>query len=427
MNAFVQKGRDFLHHYGMDPEQFDMEEGCSLFLHEMEKGLQGEPSSLMMLPTYLDPEGDIPHEEPVIVLDAGGTNFRTASVSITKEGIPLITHFRKFPMPGTGGDPVGKNEFFDRIAEYVHDVIDTSSKIGFCFSYPTEMYESGDGRLLTFTKEVRAPEVEGVRIGWNLQKAFNRAGYRGRKKIVILNDATAVLLAGQIDHRGKEFETYLGYILGTGMNCSYIEKTGAAKQNQIINIESGKFALFEGGLIDQEFAASTDKPEESKFEKKISGAYQGPLALAVLKKAAGDSLFSPKTQKELESMDTLQTKTMDQFLHTPYDPSNLIARICSDHDRIIIYTILDRLIERAAKLAAASLAAVVLKTGKGDIPSKPVCITVDGTTYFKTKGLQFRTEYYVKDFLEKRYNLYTEFTSRKDAPLIGAAVAGLRQ
>ncbi len=436
MNQLVQRSKDFLYRYEMDPEQFDIKEGSSLFLDEMERGLRGEPSSLMMLPTFLSGKGDIPFNEPVIVLDAGGTNFRVASVAITDKGYPLIKNFKKFPMPGTSGQPVHKQEFFDTIAGYVKDIIDTSSKIGFCFSYPTEMLENGDGKLITFTKEVKAPEVEGSVIGQNLLQAFMRAGCSSRKKIVILNDTTATLLAGQTGHEGKEFETYLGFILGTGLNCSYVEKTNAIDKiknssyreaHQIINIESGKFARFKDGIIDREFTASTDKPEESKFEKKISGAYQGPLALAVLKKAAADNLFSEGAALHIQSLKTLETKTMDGFLHTPYNPLNPLAQICSSDDRVIMYTLLDRLIERAAKLTAASLAAVVLKTGKGTNPARPVCIAADGTTFFKTKGLKFRTGYYLKQFLEEKNGVYTEFTTREDAPLIGAAVAALEQ
>ncbi len=436
MNQLVQRSKDFLYRYEMDPEQFDIKKGSSLFLDEMERGLRGEPSSLMMLPTFLSGKGDIPFNEPVIVLDAGGTNFRVASVAITDKGYPLIKNFKKFPMPGTSGQPVHKQEFFDTIAGYVKDIIDTSSKIGFCFSYPTEMLENGDGKLITFTKEVKAPEVEGSVIGQNLLQAFMRAGCSSRKKIVILNDTTATLLAGQTGHEGKKFETYLGFILGTGLNCSYVEKTNAIDKiknssyreaHQIINIESGKFARFKDGIIDREFTASTDKPEESKFEKKISGAYQGPLALAVLKKAAADNLFSEGAALHIKSLKTLETKTMDGFLHTPYNPLNPLAQICSSDDRVIMYTLLDRLIERAAKLTAASLAAVVLKTGKGTNPARPVCIAADGTTFFKTKGLKFRTEYYLKQFLEEKNGVYTEFTTREDAPLIGAAVAALEQ
>ncbi len=437
MNTAVAKAVNFLKAFGMDYRQFSMEKVSSLFLKEMENGLSGRASSLMMLPTFLDAKTSIPQDEPVIVLDAGGTNFRTASVLINRDGIPEISNFTKFPMPGTSGHEVGKTEFFDTIVSYLKDTVNVSSRIGFCFSYPTEMLPTGDGRLITFTKEVKAPEVEGAAIGKNLLAALNRAGYGREKKIVILNDTVAALLASLIGNKGKQFDTYAGFILGTGMNSCYIEENSEINGidpgipesgRQIINIESGKFALFEGGIIDQEFSALTDKPDESKFEKKISGAYQGPLALAVLKKAAENSLFSAATSKNIQDLTDLETRTMDGFLHTPYNRNNNLAMcIGNEDDRTVVFTLLDRLIERAAKLTAASLAAVVIKTGKGSSPAKPVCIAADGTTYFKTKGLQFRTEYYLKDFLENKHNLYTEFTSRDDAPLIGAAVAALQQ
>jgi len=437
MNDPVERARHFLKANRMDPDQFTMEHESSLFIDEMEKGLTKKPSSLMMLPTYLSAKGNIPFNEPVIVLDAGGTNFRVATVLIEDDGSPRIQNFKNFPMPGTGGgEPVGKDDFFNTIAGYMKGVIHTSSKIGFCFSYPTEMLKSGDGKLITFTKEVKAPEVEGAVLGGNLLKALERSGYSEKKEIVILNDTVATLLASRIGHTGKEFATHIGFILGTGMNCSYMEKNSNIKklekflqnsEEQIINIESGKFAGFTGGIIDREFTLSTDKPEESLFEKKISGAYQGPLALEVLRKAAENKLFSKSAAAQIDALGFLETKTMDSFLHTPYDTANTLAQLCTEDDRIIMYTLLDRLIERAAKLTAASLAAVVLKTGKGHNPSKPVCIAADGTTFFKTKGLRFRTSYYLKEFLETKHHIFTEFTHRDDAPLIGAAVAALQQ
>lgn len=119
---------------------------------------------------------------------------------------------------------------------------------------------------------------------------------------------------------------------------------------------------------------------------------------------------------------------MDGFLHTPFDTKNILSGLClTENDRILMFTILDRLIERAAKLTAAQLAAVVMKTEKGKDPTQPVCIAADGTTYYKTKGLKFRTEYYLKDFLINKKQRFVEFTHREDAPLIGAAVAGLLQ
>lgn len=83
------------------------------------------------------------------------------------------------------------------------DIVETSSKIGFCFSYPTEMLPTGDGKLITFTKEVKAPEVEGAVIGENLKMALVRAGFNAEKEIVILNDTVAALLASKTGNTGK--------------------------------------------------------------------------------------------------------------------------------------------------------------------------------------------------------------------------------
>ena len=63
-------------------EKIDRQELISTFLSEMEKGLRGEPSSLRMIPAYVGVDGRIPEGAKAAVLDAGGTNFRSAVVSI---------------------------------------------------------------------------------------------------------------------------------------------------------------------------------------------------------------------------------------------------------------------------------------------------------------------------------------------------------
>ena len=435
MNKHVKIGFDFLRSYKMDPEQYNIDEGCIQFLEEMKNGLNGIESTLLMIPTYIDPEESIPLGESVIVLDAGGTNFRVATVRFDKPGVPTITKYKKFPMPGTGNDRnVSKLEFFDRIADFMEESAPDSSKIGFCFSYPTEAYPGGDGKLLYFAKEVKAPEVEGSMIGENLLAALKRKGISDQKSIVILNDTVATLLAGKAQE--KEYSSYIGFILGTGTNCSYIEKNSnigklqgfEMKHSQTINTESGQFGIFKGGILDEEFIAATDKPLQGRLEKMVSGAYQGPLALFVLKKAADNGLFSDKLRTGILNLTKMKPAVMDGFLNNPRDTRNPLGRLCStDSDRIILYTIMDQLIERAARLAAAQLAAVVLKTGKGDDPTLPVCIAADGTTYYKTRGLKFRTEFYLKKYLENTKNRYVDFCHLDDAPLIGAAVAGLLQ
>lgn len=435
MNRYVKKAKDFLSDNKMDNETADIDKNCSMFLDEMGNGLSGANSSLMMIPTYIETEANIPLGESVIVLDAGGTNFRTATVKFDKPGIPTITKYNKFPMPGTENEGnVSKLDFFDRIAGFMKESVSDSTKIGFCFSYPTEIYPSGDGKLIHFVKEVKAPEVEGSMIGENLLTALERQGMESNKEIVILNDTVATLLAGKSQE--KKYDSYIGFILGTGTNCSYIEKNSNISKvqgldknkSQAINMESGQFDLFKGGLPDLEFMSTTDKPKEGRFEKMISGAYQGPLALMVLKKAADDGLFSIEFKNEILKLSNLNPVIMDNYLHNPWNPKNHLSKICSiKSDYIVLYTIMDQLIERSAKLTASQLAAVVLKTGKGDDPTSPVSIAADGTTYYKTKDLKFRTEFYLKEYLENKKNRYIEFCHIEDAPLIGAAVAGLIQ
>ena len=74
MSKVQNKVSDFLKKYEIDPDDIDIESNSRIFLEEMTKGLSGQKSSLEMIPTYIDTEGQVPTDETVIVLDAGGTN-----------------------------------------------------------------------------------------------------------------------------------------------------------------------------------------------------------------------------------------------------------------------------------------------------------------------------------------------------------------
>jgi len=90
-----------------------------------------------------------------------------------------------------------------------------------------------------------------------------------------------------------------------------------------------------------------------------------------------------------------------------------------------LYYLIDRLIERAAKLTAINLSSVVIKSQKGKNPCFPVCIVAEGTTFYQLKSLKQRVEYYLKTYLEDRKNRYYEIVNVDNATLIGAAIAGL--
>ena len=437
MNEIKKKVADLLKKYGMHHEDINIEEVSDIFLEEMQKGLAGEDSSLRMLPTYIETDKEVPINEPVIVIDAGGTNFRVATVHFDEDRKPIVQNLKPAPdpMPGAQGE-VGKTEFFEIMAGYMEKVIDISDRIGFCFSYPTETFPNKDGKLIRFSKEIKASEVEGQMIGENLNIALKASGVKEEKRIVILNDTVTTLLAGVCSFPDRVFDSFIGFILGTGTNTCYIEqnknitKTGNLdpKSSMVINIESCGFSKAPRGKIDIEFDNTTKNPGLHTFEKMLSGAYLGPLCLMVVQTAAQKGFFSPVTAEQLANINELTTKDVSDFLSNPAASNNPFSAAIENNDNADLATLLsllERLVERAAKLTAINLSSAVLKSGKGQAPSKPVCIVAEGTTFYRLKGLKSKVEYYLKEYLQKKEKRYYEIISVDNATLIGAAIAGL--
>jgi len=387
-----------------------------------------------MIPTYIEVGKDVPTDERVIVLDAGGTNFRVATVRFDNSGKAAVENLIQKPMPGLEKD-TSKDEFFATIVEYMAGVANVSDRIGFCFSYPTEILPSRDGRLVRFCKEVKAKEVEGELIGENLLAAMVRAGYKGHKAVVILNDTVATLLAGVSASNEMVYDSYIGFILGTGSNCCYVESNRSITKlsglddaaEQIVNVESGAFAKAPRGMIDIQLDESTLDPGQYTFEKMFSGAYLGPLCLKALQEGARQGLLSKAVTEKMLAAEDLQTKDVNDFLRSP-DSRSPLAAICAagtTQDRMVVWHVLDCLIERAAKLVAALLSSVVLKTDKGQNPCEPVCLSVEGTTIYELKSLKARIECYMRGFLQEQHGRYFEVVNVDNATLIGAAIAGL--
>ena len=426
--------RRFLKRCQADHEDIDMDQLCEVFHSEMRNGLAGQPSSLAMIPTYIEVGKDVLTDTPVIVLDAGGTNFRVASVRFDNSGNASVENLIQKPMPGLK-EETSKEEFFSTIVEYMAGIADASNKIGFCFSYPTEILPTKDGKLIRFCKEVKAKEVEGELIGENLLAALALAGHKGHKSVVILNDTVATLLAGVSASHEIAYDDYIGFILGTGSNCCYVESNrNITKVNdlddsaeQIINVESGAFDKAPRGTIDIQLDESTLTPGQYTFEKMFSGAYLGSLCLKALQEAARQGLLSKTAAEKILTIDDLHTKDVNDFLRSPHGHSRL-SQICAagvKQDYVIVWYLLDGLIERAAKLVAALLSSVMLKTDKGTNPCEPVCITAEGTTFYELKSLKTKIEFYLKSFLQEQHGRYVEIINIDNATLIGAAIAGL--
>ena len=79
------------------------------------------------------------------------------------------------------------------------------------------------------------------------------------------------------------------------------------------------------------------------------------------------------------------------------------------------------------KRAGFHLAAFVVKTGCGTDPKAPVCVCVDGSTYYKTRVVSFPkiVQAEMDQMLGPRNIAFALTVCPDDAPMIGAAVAAL--
>ena len=308
--------------------------------------------------------------------------------------------------------------------------------MGFCFSYPIEMFPSKDGRALYFSKEIKAPEAAGQMIGENMGLAMHDLGIGGKKQFVLLNDTVATLLAGRGQSTGRKYDTYIGFILGTGTNTAYVEqnrnitKAGDLDpgKSQIINVESGGFGKAPRGKIDEAFDAASISPGVNTVEKMISGAYLGPLCLVTVQEAAKAGLLSKGAAEKIAGIEAAESKDISSFLSQPERGDNPLSKAlsgASDDDVMAVYYLVDALVERAAKLTAINLSSVALKSGKGVDPCRPVCIVAEGTTFYRLKSLRQKIEYYLKQYLVDQKHVYYEIVNVENATLIGAAIAGL--
>ena len=160
----------------------------------------------------------------------------------------------------------------------------------------------------------------------------------------------------------------------------------------------------------------------------FSGGYFGGLTLFVLKKAAKEGVFSAATSEGISKLADLQTWDANSYVARQISQGHPIVNVIRDcNDADSCRHIIESLIDRAAKLVAGSMAAVILKCGKGRIPEKPILITVEGTTFYRLHNFRSRFETYLNDYLSGDRKRYSELTEVAQSGLIGAALAALTE
>ena len=426
---------EFLESNGLATATLDRAALIAAFQKEMEAGLAGQPSSLKMIPTYTSPYGDIKKDTPVTVLDAGGTNFRGATVTIPSDGSGIkIENREKGEMPGAKSY-VSQEDFYKVLTGHVGRCrpFAKDPAIGFCFSYPAEASPEGDAKLLVWTKQIQAPEIVGQWVGAELAKRLDPKP----SKVMVVNDTVATLLAGKATEKpGQKFSAYLGFILGTGTNVAYIEQNDRIPKlanppagAMAINTESGGFNKIPQSTFDEAMDRKTSDCGSQRFEKMIAGAYLGKIGLEVFKAAAKEGFFSDAAKAAVQGLGTIESYDLDNFC-AKYDngkPNPLDKVFVDEADRAMARRLATPVFERAAILTAIHLAAFIVKTGGGTDSNAPVCVCVDGSTYYKTRVVSFPeiVQKELDGMLSKRNIAFALTVCPDHAPMVGAAVAAL--
>ncbi len=399
MKAAAVAAEEFLRKHHNSVTQISSESCLQVLLTDMERGLAGE-GLIPMLPSYLTPDIQPIPGEQCWVLDAGGTNLRSASAYFDERGKCHIEQLRVIPMPGTE-EPLSKKAFYKKVASQLLSR-PAASRVGFCFSYNVDMERNLDGKLLAWCKEVQVPEAVGCSVGSDLQEALGG----NVQSVRVLNDSTAAMLGA--DHAD------VGLILGTGINvcyselCSNIPKvpTDLKGTYMIISTEVGAFDGIPLGDFDKQVIESSDIPEEAHAEKQCAGAYLGEVIGLTLKTAATEGLLPEQ---------------FEQWNCTLADVSRYLAgETCEGvPENAVAWQIADAMVQRAARIAAVLTAGPVVRS---EVKDRAVRIAVEGSTFWKLTGFRERFCAELTALLVPR-GIEFEILRSENTCLIGAALA----
>lgn len=429
--------RRFFESEGMLYEQYDFETLLKDFLDDMTAGLEGGTSSLAMLPTYYAVPESLPGGEDVAAIDAGGTRLRRGVLCPTDVD-PEIHGFAETAMPGTGGE-IGKEEFLDALASFVAPALEPDRRIGFCFSYPAKHSREQDARVVSMTKELKIRDLIGTYIGHELLLRLKALGATKRNAISVVNDSIALFFAGRreslVQGTGKmDRILQIGYILGTGTNCCYLEpdrniaavRDRLSQGSQLINIESGGFEKIRKGPADEELEKLSAGGNRYTLEKMTAGAYLGPLFHEVLKRAADCGLFGKTTGAGIRQIPALETRDVSEVLEHP-GTSRLADIVTGESELRRGIHLATLLMERAALLAALPVAAVIERSlsvyGSGAFSG--VEVSAEGSTLFRVPGYRENLQRYIDAYL-RRYDLAPVMLRHvRNGSLIGAGFAAV--
>jgi hexokinase len=404
------------------------------FQQAMENGLTGAPSSLKMLPSYLNkPSGK--ETGIYIALDFGGTNVRVLLTELLGEG--------QFTLHARAGSPlkhdveqynyISKQSTADQLFDFIAQQIASLAKpgktysLGHTFSFPIHQMSLNSGTLIHWTKEIETTGMADKDITTLLKAALTRQGLDYVVPQVILNDTVGTLLASTY----KNPFTDIGSICGTGHNTAYIQpSTPWTKGPMIINMESGNFDQLPFTVYDTLLDKQSEKPGKQRLEKMVSGHYIGELVRIIACSLLAEGLLTNSATASkilavpyilngahislLQEDNSRDGQAIAHFLANQLD---ILHSTCED--RQALKEIAKFVSTRSARLVAATYIGVLHHIDPGLTQNHT--IAVDGSLYEKSPGYADTIQMTLDQGLDTACEIRAVLT--KDGSGIGAAIA----
>ncbi|CCD25764.1 putative glucokinase NDAI_0F04460 [Naumovozyma dairenensis CBS 421] len=408
--------------FEIGPEKLD--QLTAHFIEAMEKGLNPDLSKdnsrgLPMIPTYVTGKPNGLEQGILMAADLGGSHFRVCSVKLNGDHTFTIEQLKsKIPEELLDDDNVTSEELFSFLARRTRAFIkkfhpevfanagkpnQESLKMGFTFSYPVDQKSLSHGTLIRWTKVFKIKDTIGKDVVELFQQQLDDHGMDMIRIVALTNDTVGTFLTHCYqtgDHEtmtGEISEPVIGCIFGTGTNGCYMEKIenikklpedtrnkllSEGKTHMVINTEWGSFDNECKVLPTTKYDIDIDQKLSSNpgfhlFEKRVSGMFLGEILRNVLVDLHSRNLI------------LTQYRTHDQLPHrlkTPFQLSTeVLSRIEIDdssnlretelsflqslrlptslNERKNIQRLVRVISRRSAYLAAAPIAAILIKTG----------------------------------------------------------------
>ncbi|WVZ72646.1 hypothetical protein U9M48_021069 [Paspalum notatum var. saurae] len=291
------------------------------------------------------------------------------------------------------------------LAEFVADdkctAISNGKKreLGFTFSFPVKQRSVASGTLVKWTKAFSIDDAVGEDVVAELQTAMEKQGL-DMHVAALINDAVGTLAGA----RYYDQDVVAGVIFGTGTNAAYVEKANAIPKwegelphsgDMVINMEWGNFCSSHLPITeyDEELDKESLNPGEQAsiciYEKLMSGMYLGEIVRRVLlKMSAHSSVFGNIDHTKLKTHFLLRTPHISAMHHDETPDLKIVAEKLEENLEItgtslearkLVVEICDIVARRAARLAAAGLAGILMKLGRDcSVEKQRSVIAIDG-------------------------------------------------